>query len=95
MCVESSTWIAVRCFENLSGGVRNRPGGRFRFAHTAPFHIDVRDKPLRPRRCEVEFLVRRVKDQIRRSKDVMPGPALEEYRQALEIYERIAKTARD
>lgn len=87
LSVEESSWLAVRCFED-------RPAGRVRFAHTAPFHIEVADRPLRPRREEIDFLIRRVKDQIARSAAVLPSSAMDEYRKALSIYEEIARMAR-
>src|SRR5437867_3708375 len=58
--IDSSSWIAVRCFED-------RPDKRVRFAHTGPVYIDVAGKPLRPQRAEVEFLIKRVEDQIKRN----------------------------
>jgi hypothetical protein len=85
--IAESSWIAVRCFED-------RPDGRVRFAHTGPWHIDVPGKPLRPRREEVAYLIQRVEEQIRRSADVLPPVALDEYRAALRIYQGIARTAR-
>ena len=84
--VASSCWMAVRCFER-------RPDGRCRFAHTAPFHVDVEDKPLRPRKEEIDFLIKRMQDQIKRNEGVLPEAALGEYRHALEIYKGIARTA--
>ena len=59
-----------------------------------PFHVEVAGKPLRPRREEAEYLVKRVEDQITRSADVLPKAALDEYREALRIYREIAKMAR-
>lgn len=85
--IEGSSWVAVRCFEE-------RPGGRVRFAHTGPFHIDRKGKPLRPRRVEVEYLIRRVETQIARSAGVLPGPAIDEYRAALRAYRALAESAR-
>ncbi len=85
--IAEGSWVAVRCFEE-------RPGGRVRFAHTGPSYIEVAGRPLRPRREEVEFLVRRVKDQIARSEPLLPPAALDEYRRALAIYERLARDAR-
>lgn len=87
LTVDSSSWVAVRCFED-------RPDRRPRFAHSGPFHIDVPGKPLRPRKAEVDFLSARVADQLRRSADVLPEAALDEYRQALKAYNELAKTAR-
>jgi hypothetical protein len=85
--VDGSSWLAVRCYEE-------RPDGRVRFAHTAPWHVDVDGKPLRPRKAEVEFLVQRVEAQLKRSADVLPAAALAEYREGLRVYKELAKTAR-
>lgn len=85
--VESTSWIAVRCFEDW-------PDKRVRFAHSAPVYIEVPGKPLRPRRAEIEFLVKRVEDQIARSGKVLPEAVLAEYREALRVYQEIAKKAR-
>src|SRR5262249_29542926 len=85
--VDGSSWLAVRCFED-------RPDKRVRFAHSGPVHIDVVGKPLRPRQEEINFLIKRVEDQIMRSADVLPKEALDEYREALRIYREIGKNAR-
>ena len=85
--LDQSSWIAVRCFED-------RPDKRVRFAHTAPFYIDIPQKPLRPRRAEIEYLIKRIEDELARHLDVLPAPALDEYREALRIYKEIARTAR-
>jgi hypothetical protein len=85
--VQTTSWIAVRCFED-------RPDGRVRFAHSGPFHINVSGKPLRPRKEEIEYLIRRVDEQITRSARVIPESALAEYRAALGAYQAIARTAR-
>lgn len=84
---ESSSWVAWRCFEK-------RPGDRFRFAHTAPWHFDITGRPLRPRRDEAEWLVTRVKEEIARSQGIAPESLINDYQRALLIYEQIAKTAR-
>ncbi len=83
----ASSWLAWRCFEK-------REGGRFRFAHTAPWHFDVLEKPLRPRRVEAEWLVARVKEEIERSRGIAPGQLIEDYQAAQTIYEQIARTSR-
>jgi hypothetical protein len=85
--IDGTSWIAVRCFEQ-------RADRRVRFAHSSPVHIDVPGKPLRPRSGEIEYLVRRVEEQIVRSKDVLPAEALAEYREALRVYKEIAEKAR-
>lgn len=87
LTIEESSWLAVRCFED-------RPNGRVRFAHGSPVHIEVADRPLRPRKQEVEFLIQRVEDQIARNEKLLPPAALDEYREALEAYRKIAANAR-
>jgi len=82
--IDGTSWIAVRCFED-------RPDKRIRFAHTSPVHIDVPGKPLRPRSPELAFLIQRVKGQLARNESVLPTEALDEYRQALAAYERLAQ----
>ena len=82
-----SGWLVVRCYED-------RPDRRVRFAHTSPFHIDVPGKPVRPRRAEIDFLLKRVTDELARSDKILPPAALEEYREALSIYQEIARSAR-
>ncbi len=82
-----SGWAVVRCWEN-------RPGGRQRFAHTAPWHFEVANKPPRPRRAEIEWLVQRVESDIKRNEGVLPAAALDEFRESLKIYQEIAKRAR-
>lgn len=85
--ITGSSWIAVRCYEML-------PEGRVRFAHTAPWHVEVEGKPLRPHKAEVEFLIGRVRSQIERSAGVLPKEAIDEYREAISRYEELAKGAR-
>ena len=82
----SSSWLAWRCFEK-------RPSGRFRFAHTAPWHFEVSGKPLRPRRAETEWLASRVKEEIARSGGIAPESLLDDYRRALEVYEKLGREA--
>jgi hypothetical protein len=82
-----TSWLAWRCFEK-------RPGKRFRFAHTAPWYFEISGKPLQPRQVEIDWLVARVKEEITRSRGIAPENLIKDYRQALEIYEQLAKTAR-
>jgi peptidoglycan/xylan/chitin deacetylase (PgdA/CDA1 family) len=82
----ASSWVAWRCFEK-------RPGDRFRFAHTAPWHFEIPARPLRPRRAETDWLVANVKAEIARSQGIAPETLMNDYRRALEIYEQLARTA--
>ena len=85
--LEGSGWIALRCWEE-------RGHGRFRFGHTAPWFVEVEGRPLQPRREEAEFLARQVEAEIARSSPVLPPQALGEYREALSIYQSIARNAK-
>ncbi len=81
---DKSAWYAVRCFEK-------HPRGRVRFAHTNPVHIDLAGQPVRPRQEEVGYLIRRMKEEIARNRDVLDATSLAEYQEALQIYREISK----
>ena len=85
--VEESSWIAVRCFED-------RPDKRVRFAHSAPLYLDVAGKPLRPRRVDVEFLLKRVEDEVVRNREVLNPESLAEYQEAADFYRKKLQEAR-
>ena len=80
--VDGTSWVAVRAYD-----------GR-RFAHTAPWWIDVPGKPLRPRKQEVEYLLGRVESELTRNTGVLSEAALDEYREAAKIYRSKLETAR-
>ncbi len=84
--VESSSWIAVRTFTKPKGGSQ-------RFAHTAPIHVDVPNQPLRPRRVEVEYLTKRIRDEITRHEGVLGKEAMKEFREAEIFYQSLLKDA--
>lgn len=83
-----SSWVAWRCFES-------RPGDRIRFAHTAPWHFEVSGQPLRPRRAEAAWLVRRVQEEIARNRGVAPPDLIADFERALKFYEDAARRVRD
>ena len=83
IALEGSGWLAVRCWED-------RPEGRFRYAHTAPWHIEIPGKPLLAPPEDRAHLVTRMRDEIERSRSVLPADALAEYEHALAVYERVA-----
>jgi len=64
-------------------------GGRFRFAHTGSWHVQIAGKRPRPRSEEKAYLVARMKDEMARSKGIVPPEAFAEYEQAMAAYERI------
>ena len=87
LSLSETSWIAVR-------SVQAMPDGRKRFAHTAPWHVEVGNQPIRPRKEEINFLIRRVADEIKRNEGVLKEDALAEFHEALRIYQAIAKRAR-
>jgi hypothetical protein len=85
--LKESSWIAVRAFEDIGGG-------RFRFAHTAPVHVQIPGKPLRPKREEVEHFIARMDEELQRNQGILPEISLDEYRQARNRYLGLLKNAR-
>lgn len=82
-----SYWVAVRCFEK-------HPQNRIRFAHTNPVYIDIADRPLRPRKIEIAYLVQRMEEELESNRAILNDEALQEYQRALSVYQKIAETAR-
>ncbi len=80
--VDSSGWMILRSLER-------QPDGRIRFAHTAPWHFTVPQKPLRPRREEIDTLIQRMTEEISRNRSVLAPSALAEFEEARRIYESI------
>jgi hypothetical protein len=85
--IESSAWLAIRCWEPTADG-------RIRFAHSSPVFFDVPGKPLRPRRDEVQFLIDSINDRLKRIEEVWPAAVRREYEQALAAFRELAQTAR-
>ncbi len=81
-----SAWLAVRAFARTEKQ-------RLRFAHSAPFFVDLSGRPLRPRRAELAYLQERVRAEIQRHEGVLPPEALEEYRKALAHYQSLESRA--
>jgi hypothetical protein len=80
--VTQSGWLALRVWED-------RPGQRFRFAHTAPWFVQLPGSELRARPEERDYLVGRMQAEIARSQHVLTEEALAEYRQALDYYQQL------
>jgi hypothetical protein len=85
--VNRSSWVAVRVFED-------RPDKRVRFAHSSPVHIDIAGRPLRPRKVEVGYFIRRMQEEIDRNREVLKPEELVEYEQALKTFVEIRERAR-
>jgi len=73
---DGTSWIAVRCLERL-------PSGRFRYAHTAPVHVDIPARPLAPRKVEIAYFLERIETELRRNTGVLTDADLAEYRRVL------------
>lgn len=85
--VESSSWLAVRCWEE-------REPGRLRFAHTAAWSFEVDGKPLEPKREEAAWGVARAEEEVRRNEKILPPEALEEYAAALRLWQAVLARAK-
>lgn len=77
--VSDSSWVAIRGFEV-------QPDGRRRFAHTAPWFVTMAERPIRPKREQVEYFVGLMEAEIRRNEPVLSAAALSEFQQALDFY---------
>jgi hypothetical protein len=85
--INESSWVVVRCFEKHAGG-------RLRFAHTAPVHFELAGRPLRPRKADVQYFIARMQQELKRNEGVLSKDALQEYRDALAAYRRIAEAVK-
>jgi len=86
MELDQSGWLAVRCWEE-------REGARVRFAHSAPTWIEVKDQPVHPRRREAEWLVQRTREELDRSRKLLPAETVAEYERSLQFYQSQAAHA--
>lgn len=85
--LDASSWIAVRCFQHGEDG-------RVRFAHTAPWHVEMGGLPVQPRREEVAYLLHRMDAEIDRNRGVLSQPALDEFIEARQIFQALMDRAR-
>ena len=83
--VGETSWFVVRTLVE---------GDRVRWAHSAPIWIDVPDKPIRPRKQDVEFLMKQMETEIARNKEILTPEGLAEYQEALDFYRERLKNAR-
>jgi len=81
-----SSFVAVRAFQF-------NDSGRVRFAHTAPWHVQIGDERIRPFKWEVDFFIAQMEKQIARNHEVLGSAALGEFKEALRIYRKIQERA--
>ena len=79
-----SGWVALRAEQACSG---------LRFAHTAPWWVEIEGKPLRPRREQADWLVQRTEEEIARNTSVLSADQLAEFHEALATWKKIQATA--
>ncbi len=85
--ISESSWIALRVFEEA-------PDGRPRFAHTAPVFVNIPGLPLRAKREEVNYFIKRSEDEILRNRGVVSNDALAEFEEAGDFYRKLLPDAR-
>ena len=85
--LSESGWFSIRFVESS-------PGGRMRFAHTAPWWVEIEGQPLRPRREQADWFVQRTEEEIARNTGVLPAAALAEFHEALAAWKKIQATAK-
>jgi hypothetical protein len=86
VAAEGSYWAAVRCYEK-------HPEGRVRFAHTNPVYVDVPGKPVRPRKVEVEHIIKRLQAEAEKQRPGLNLQSQQEYQEALDYFTEQAATA--
>ena len=57
-------------------------------------YLEVPGQPLHPRREEIDYLIQRVQEEITRNQSILSAAALDEYEQALKVYQAIARDVR-
>lgn len=82
LTTEQSGWYVVRVFEK-------HPDGRVRFAHTAPWFVNVPGKPLRPRKEELDHILKTIDREIARNTNVLDAKSLAEILAARKYYARL------
>ena len=77
-----SGWFAIRYWEG-------RPDGQVRFAHTAPWYVEVGGKPVEIPLQEKEYLVQRMHLEMARSNGIVRPEAFDEYRQGVRYFQSL------
>ena len=79
---KKSGWFAVRFWESC-------PDGQVRFAHTAPWYVEVDDRAVALAQPEKDYLVDRMRNEITRSNGIVSPEAMGEYQQGLAFYQSL------
>ncbi len=81
---DRSGWYAVRVFEK--NGEK-----RVRFAHSSPWFVEVPGTTLRPRKEELDHILRTIDREIARNKSVLDESSLAEFQTARDYYQNLAR----
>jgi hypothetical protein len=79
---QRSGWFAIRFWES-------QPDGQVRFAHTAPWYVEVDDQPVAIARHEKQYLLDRMRQEITRSNGIVSPEAMQEYQAGLRFYQML------
>lgn len=79
---QRSGWLAVRFWEK-------RADGQVRFAHSAPWYVEVDQRPVAIEAYEKEYLIDRMRREIARSNGIVSPEAMQEYRDGLAFYQNL------
>ncbi len=77
-----SGWFAIRFWES-------RPDRQVRFAHTAPWYVEVDSKPVAIASQEKEYLMDRMEFEMARSIGIISPEAFDEYRNGLKHFQSL------
>ena len=77
-----SGWFAIRVFEK-------NEEKRIRFAHSAPWFVEVSGTTLGPRKEELDHILGTIDREISRNRGVLDDKSLKEFQTAREFYQRL------
>lgn len=79
---DRSGWFAVRFWESQANG-------QVRFAHSAPWYVEIGKQPVYVELHEKQYLIDRVRQEITRSNGIVSPEAMHEYQGAIEFYQTL------
>jgi hypothetical protein len=80
--IAKTSWVAIRSIEL-------QPDGRKRFAHTAPWHIQLRGESIKPEKLQVQYFIDLMKAEVVRNRTVLRPESLSEFKSALSFYRKL------
>ena len=77
-----SGWFAIRFWQPMRDG-------QSRFVHSAPWYVDVKGEKVKPFVHDKDYMVRRIEDEMKRSRGIVSDDAMQEYVRALNHYQSL------